>query len=234
MSLATNVTDLATAIGSAVKQDRTLINGNVPDLSALTTMSKTNLVSAVNEVNASVGAAAGIDDSNTSSSSTWSSQKTSTEIATAKSDVEAELPTLTDLINDTSASASTVYSSSKTNTQISAATAALINDITPDSTHTYSSSKVDSQIAASKASILGGADGAFDTLGELQALLEGDESGIATITTALGKRVAVDSSQSFTTGEQDQGRANIAAASAADLGDLTGFDPAATFAAALT
>lgn len=56
MSLVTNVSDLATRISTEVKALRTLINGNQTDLSALTTTAKTNLVAAINEVDAAVGA----------------------------------------------------------------------------------------------------------------------------------------------------------------------------------
>jgi hypothetical protein len=80
MSLATDVENLATAVATAVKADRTKINGNQPDLSALATTVKTDLVSAINEVAGSVGGAAGIDDGTVSTTSTWSSSKTSTEL----------------------------------------------------------------------------------------------------------------------------------------------------------
>lgn len=80
MSLATNLSDLATRIATEVKSLRVLINGNAADLSALTTTAKTNLVAAVNEVAASVGEGAGIDDGTTSTTSTWSSDKISSEL----------------------------------------------------------------------------------------------------------------------------------------------------------
>jgi hypothetical protein len=51
-TLETRLRDLATAIGTGVKSVRTLINGNVSDLSALATTTKTNLVAALNEVRA--------------------------------------------------------------------------------------------------------------------------------------------------------------------------------------
>lgn len=56
MSLATNVSDLATRIATEAKALRTLINGNAADLSALTTTAKTNLVAAINELDAAIGA----------------------------------------------------------------------------------------------------------------------------------------------------------------------------------
>ena len=51
-TLETRLRDLATAIGTALKASRTLINGNAADLAALTTAAKNNLVAAINEVRA--------------------------------------------------------------------------------------------------------------------------------------------------------------------------------------
>jgi len=59
MSLASRITDFATAVGTALKSTRTLVNGNAADLSALTTTNKTNLVAAINEVNAGGGGGGG-------------------------------------------------------------------------------------------------------------------------------------------------------------------------------
>lgn len=56
MSLSTNITDLATRVATEAKALRTLINGNAADLSALTTTTKTNLVAAMNELKAAIGA----------------------------------------------------------------------------------------------------------------------------------------------------------------------------------
>lgn len=89
MSLSTNVANLATRIATEVKALRTLINGNAADLSALTTTAKTNLVAAINEVAASVGSAAGIDDVTTSTTSTWSSSQTASEIGSASTEDRA-------------------------------------------------------------------------------------------------------------------------------------------------
>ncbi len=59
MSLSANIQDLATRISTEVKALRTLINGNAVDLSALTTTAKTNLVAAINEVDAIASAITG-------------------------------------------------------------------------------------------------------------------------------------------------------------------------------
>lgn len=108
MSLATNVSELATAVATEVKRNRTWINGNAADLTALSTTNQTSLVGAVNEVDGDVGdlaalsttnktsvvaavnevagsvaGASGIDDGVTSTTTSWSSQKTSDEIGAA-------------------------------------------------------------------------------------------------------------------------------------------------------
>lgn len=49
-TLETRLRDLATAIGTNAKSLKTLLNGNVSDLSSLATTAKNNLVAAINEV----------------------------------------------------------------------------------------------------------------------------------------------------------------------------------------
>lgn len=101
MSLATNITDLATRIATEVKTLRTLINGNAADLSGLTTTAKTNLVAAINEVKSTAGAQ--IDDSTTSSSKVWSSSKTNTAISSAVAAVVDAAPAALDTLNELAA-----------------------------------------------------------------------------------------------------------------------------------
>lgn len=104
MSLATNVTNLATRVASEAKALRTLINGNTADLSGLTTTAKTNLVAAINEIAAAVGSAgAAIDDASTSSLSVWSSSKTNTSINSAVAAVVAASPATLDTLNELAA-----------------------------------------------------------------------------------------------------------------------------------
>jgi hypothetical protein len=101
MSLATNVTNLATRIATEVKALRTLINGNTSGLSALTTTDKSNLVAAINEVKSTAGAQ--IDDSTTSTSKVWSSSKTNTAITSAVAAVVDASPTALDTLNELAA-----------------------------------------------------------------------------------------------------------------------------------
>lgn len=104
MSLSTNVANLAIAVATNAKQLRTLVNGNVADLSGLTTTAKSNLVAAINEIEAAVGSAgASIDDANVSTLSVWSSSKTDASINSAVSALVASSPAALDTLNELAA-----------------------------------------------------------------------------------------------------------------------------------
>jgi hypothetical protein len=100
--------------------------------------------------------------------------------------------------------------------------AAIINDGQASLGSTYSSSQIIQLVATLKNEILGGAGPAYDTLQELKALLDAedaaDQSAIAAINTALGLRVRVDAAQTLTNSQKAQGRDNIGAQSAAEIG----------------
>lgn len=89
MSLSSNVQTLATRVATEAKSLRTLLNGNQPSLAGLNTVNKDNLVAAINEIEAAVSAASGIDDNTTGTTSTWSSSR----IAAA---IDAEVAELVD------------------------------------------------------------------------------------------------------------------------------------------
>lgn len=104
MSLSTNVSNLATAVATNAKSMKTLINGNAADLTGLTTVSKANLVAAINEVAAAVGGAgASIVDVGTSTTSVWSSSKTDTSINTAVAALVDTSPIALDTLNELAA-----------------------------------------------------------------------------------------------------------------------------------
>jgi hypothetical protein len=220
MSLATKVSELATSVGTEIKKTRTWINGNAAGLESLTTTANQNLVAAINEVNAAVAVASGIDDAQTGPSTSWSSQKTRDEIDAAAAAATADA--IDGAIDDGAPATGTAWSSSKTRSEIDAATAALIDDTAQAATTTYSSQMVDAQIAGAKDEILGGAGAAVDTLGELQALMEADDTQTTGILDALGKRVRVDEAQPFTAPQQAQARTNIDAASTGSVTTLAG------------
>lgn len=106
-TLTTRITDLATRIATENKSLRTLINGNASTLSSLNTTSKTNLVSALNEVLGiantalSSGGVSINDASTTSTTETYSVAKirdlVTTSISALTSGAPAALDTLDEL-----------------------------------------------------------------------------------------------------------------------------------------
>lgn len=107
-----------------------------------------------------------------------------------------------------------------------------IDDGNVTTSTTYSSSKIVSLLDALKSEILGGADAAYDTLVEIQQLLQNGTSGLDALLAAVNLRVRFDAAQTLTAGEQIQARSNIGAAAASDVGD-TDTDFVAIFVAAL-
>lgn len=106
MSLSTNVANLATRVATEIKAVRTLINGNAGDLSSLTTTDKSNLVAAINELDAAietVDLSALIDDESTATTSTWSSTKIGTSIDAAVAALVDGAPELLDTLNELAA-----------------------------------------------------------------------------------------------------------------------------------
>lgn len=169
-TLQTRLENLATRIATECKALRTLINGNMADLSALTTTNKANLVAALNEVKGLItGGSAVIDDGATSGDDvTWSVDKILAELSTTQS----------------------------------AAVAAITN----------------------------GASGAYDTLVEIQAILEGNAGDIGDIVTALANRVRTDTAaQGLNDTQKANARTNIGAVGTDEIGNpdtnfVTGFE----------
>lgn len=219
MSLTTQVSALATAVGTEFKT----VYGRTGALNSLSTTDKTNLVAAINEVRGVAVAASGsggasIDDAAASGTTTYSSNKINT-LVDAKPDID-----------DASSSGTDTYSSSKINTLLSGKPN--INDVSAGTTSVYSSSKTDSQISAALNSLVASAPGTLDTLDEIAAALGDDPNYAATVTTALGNRLRVDAAQALNGTQQAQGRTNLDVPSNAQVGDTTR-DFVADFNAAL-
>ena len=81
--------------------------------------------------------------------------------------------------------------------------------VSSSTTKTYSANKLTTLLNDLKDDILGGAGSAYDTLQELQALLEGDASAISGLLTAVNNRIAYDASQSLDSTQQATACANI-------------------------
>lgn len=77
--------------------------------------------------------------------------------------------------------------------------------------------------------LVNGAPEALNTLNEIAAALAEDQTALDGILAALAKRVRVDAAQNFTEVEKAQGRSNIDAADAAEVGDVPNADFVATY-----
>ena len=73
---------------------------------------------------------------------------------------------------------------------------------------------------ALKTEILGGADAAYDTLVEIQQLLQNGTSGLDALLAAINNRVRFDAAQTLTVAEQLQARTNIGAVAVSDFAQI--------------
>ena len=96
----------------------------------------------------------------------------------------------------------------------------------------YSSTKIVSLLDALKAEILGGLDAAYDTLVEIQQLLQNGTSGLDALLAAVNNRGALRCGTVADRAEQLQARSNIGAVAASDVGN-TDTDFVAVFVGAL-
>lgn len=182
MSLSTNVSNLATRIATEVKALRTLVNGNVADLSALSTTAKANLVLAINEVKAALDTAASDISALESADITLAG-----DIAT----IEGEIGTLTSLTTTDKTNLVNAINELQfelDNLDVSGQVGALISDTTTVTDKTWSSFKIDAEIDAAVAALVDGAPALLDTLNELAAAINDDASFATTVTAAIATK----------------------------------------------
>ena len=107
-------------------------------------------------------------------------------IATDIKDVYAKIGNLSSLQTTTKSSLVGAIN------EIKASGGLQINDSTPSVSTTFSGTAIDSKIATAKTEvkneILGSASAAYDTLQEIQAQMEADDTAAASLTTAVGQR----------------------------------------------
>ncbi len=94
--------------------------------------------------------------------------------------------------------------------EVFAAAGGTINDSTTSTGTTWSSTKIADAVAAAVTSILGpGVGSAYDTLKELQTALEGDDTDISGLLTAVGNRLRFDAAQTLTSPQKAQALTNL-------------------------
>ena len=92
-----------------------------------------------------------------------------------------------------------------------ASAAGAINDAAANNstTETYSANKITAVVNTAITQVIGGASAAYDTLVEIQAILQGDGTSIANLLTAVGNRVRFDAAQTLTAPQILQACQNI-------------------------
>lgn len=230
MSLVTQVSDLATATGTAIKVERAKIG----TLANLTTTEKSNLVAAINEVVAAVGSGGSLDaDSILDATTIGKALIRAVDAAAARSAIGAGTSNLALGTTSSTAKAGDYQPAAANISDSTSAGRALLTaaDATAQRTalSVYSISDADSAISTAVAALVDGAPGALDTLKELADALGGDQNFVTTITTALGNRLRFDAAQALSGPQQAQGQTNLGVYSRAELGD-----PTTDFVAVLT
>ena len=182
MNLEQRIVLLAQAVGTDVKT----IRSTVGVLANLTTTSKSDIVTALNEVLAKTS-------TNSNAIGTLSGLTTTAKgnLVAALNEVQASVSAidLTSLINDAAPAGVT--------------------------SKTFSADRILSLVAGSISALVDSSPATLDTLKELAAALGNNPNFATNIATSLGNRVRVDAVQTFTSLEQDQARSNISAASIA-------------------
>lgn len=108
-SLVTRIGDLTTRVATEIKTVRTLVNGNMSDLTSLNTTAKNNLVASINELKARIDAAvaasgAVIDDTATASTSkTYSITKIRDLVNASVASLTAGAPAALDTLDELAA-----------------------------------------------------------------------------------------------------------------------------------
>ena len=130
--------------------------------------------------------------------------------------IATECKSLRTLINGNATGLTALTTTDKTNlvsalneVRALAAAAGAVADGSTSTTTSWSSQKVTNYVAAQVAGVLGGASAAYDTLQEIQAFLQADDTAIAGILTSLGLRLRFDAAQTLTTAQQLQACNNI-------------------------
>lgn len=243
MSLVSEVSDLATRIGTEFKDVRTDYNGKQGNLASLDTTDKASLVAAINEIFAAVGGGGATNLTATlSASNTIIVSDTGTDAtipAVDGTNAGVMTPTMKTKLDGIEAAAdvtdaanigSSVHGASTKATPVAADAIPMIDS---EASNVLKKITYANLAAAVTAIIVDGAPGTLDTLNELAAALGDDAGAITAINTALGNRVRTDTAAQGLNGtQQTNARTNIAAAGAVDVGD-TSTDFVTVFEAAL-
>lgn len=233
MSLEIQIDDLCVAIATDLND----IDSRAGSLASLTTTDKASLVAAINEVMAAVGSGGSITaDSITDSTTVGKALIRAANAAAARLAISAGT---SNLVIGTGAGDAKAGNYQPTAANVSDSTAVGRGVLTAADAaavrtllSVLSSAETNSAITAAVAAVVDGASADYDTLVEIQALLENNDGAIATITSALANRVRTDTAaQGLDSTQRANARTNIDVYSKSEIGDVAA-DFVATFQAA--
>lgn len=241
MSLVTQLSDLATRIGTEIKAVRTETAATTGSLASLTTTDKASLVAAINEVQSEVGGGGATNLAATlSATQTVITSDTGTDATIPAADTtnagvmtKAMFDKLTGIeaAADVTDAANVDAAGAVMNADTSTAAMGFVVD--EDDMVSNLATKVPTQqstkayVDTSVANLVASAPAALNTLDELAAALGDDANYAATTATTLGLRVRVDTAAQGLTGtQQGNARTNIDVYSKTEIGD-----PATNFVA---
>lgn len=161
---------------------------------------------------AKTAAATATQTANTASTASASAVTTSNQaLSTAQATAQAmgTLANLESQAKDTVVSAINELVAKYNQLQIEIGATILDTATTGDTTHTWSANQIISYVQSIQQAILGGADAAYDTLKEIETILQNNSDSITNILTALSGCLQVGQAQTFTTAQMIQGCTNL-------------------------
>lgn len=214
MTIDSNVLDLAEAIAADVNT----IVASIGDLGDLDTTAATSLVDAINEIFAGGGGGGGPVTANdiTDATSVGKAVLTAVSQAAARTAIGAGTSSL---VVGTGAGDAKAGNYQPAWSDVTAKPAVIGAGATMADARTAIGAVAATDVTAAVAAVVGGAGSAYDTLAEIQALLEANDGALSALTTSINQKVSYAASQSLTAPQQAQARSNIGAAAAADIGD---------------
>ncbi|MFE7745357.1 hypothetical protein [Nocardia sp. NPDC057455] len=232
MSLVTQVSDLATRIGTEIKAVRSEVATKTGNLASLTTTDKSNLVAAINEVQSEVGGGGATNLAATlSSTQTVITSDTGTDATipavdgtnagvmtpTMKSKLDG-IETAAD-VTDAGNVGSSIHGVSTKATPVNADAIPLIDSEASNVLKKITYQNLSTAVAAL---IVDSAPGTLDTLNELAAALGDDANFATTVSGDLANRVRVDTAAQGLNGTQKgNARTNIDVYSTTEIGSPT-------------
>ena len=232
MSLVGEVSDLATAVGTEIKDVRSDVAAVTGSLGALDTTDKTSLVNAINETLgvAEAGGSSGVTNlaATLSATNTIITSDTGTDATIPAADTtnagvmtKAMFDKLGGIATSADVTATSIAPAINAATAKSAPVDAdLLGIVDTEASNVLKKLTVGNLKNLVIAAVSAGAPSTLDTIDEIAAALGDDPNAITSITTALANRLRVDTAAQGLNGtQQSNGRTNLDVYSKAEIGD---------------